>query len=226
MPRFFLLELFSGTSSFARAARAALPPGWHMKHFSLDIEARFKPTRLADILTWNHKQDLARFLRGRRSKDLVFVHASPPCTEYSVAKTVGRRNFKKADRIARRALRIIRSARPDYWTIENPRGFLQTRPFMKPYEHCRHVTSYCKYGRPFRKDTCIWSNLKGLRLPCCRKGSYCRAKRQFGRHRISAQAGTRHSGQRGSGHRENVYPLPRRLVQLLIREALRQHLYS
>jgi hypothetical protein len=49
---------------------------------------------------------------------------SPPCEEYSRAKTTGERDLKTADEIAKACLRLIDTLKPKYWVLENPTGLL------------------------------------------------------------------------------------------------------
>jgi site-specific DNA-cytosine methylase len=222
MPTLYLVELFSGSSSFAKGAQRALPVGWRLKLLSVDIHPKYNPTTCVDILKWTYKADIDEFLASRRTQDMVWGHSSPPCTQYSRAKTVGHRDLDQADAIAKRGLRILKYVKPDFFTIENPVGLLETRPFMQRYVKYMHLTSYCRFGKPFRKDTRIWTNVD-VDLPVCRSGSYCATRELYGKHPISAQAGTNDQvGTRGSGGGEKVYPLPTRLVTTLVRAGFEQ----
>jgi len=225
MPTFFLVELFAGSSSVAKTAGATIPYNWRFETHSVDINPKYNPTTATDILKWDYKPVLQAFLSKARPGDVVWVHASPPCTEYSKAKTTAPRNLALADSLVKRALRIISfcmklSANDQcfFWTVENPLGLLRTRGFMKRLESYRHTTSYCKWGTTYRKDTDIWTNVATPDLPVCRKGTYCRTKAKMRYHPVSAQSGD--SGKiLGSGPAENVYPLPEKLVASLVRSA-------
>ena len=93
MPR--VLELFSGTGSIGRAFERL---GWTVT--SLDINPKFEPTHVADILSWNFKL--------YRPGHFDFVWASPVCTQYSIARTCGPpRDLHAADRLVVRALEVI-----------------------------------------------------------------------------------------------------------------------
>ena len=95
-----------------------------------------------DILDWNYKS------LPPRSFD--FIWASPPCTEYSVAKTVGVRKLEEANTVVQRTLEIIAYFDPPRWTMENPQtGLLKNQPFMNnlPYDD----VDYCKHGMPYRQ---------------------------------------------------------------------------
>ena len=76
MPR--LLEVFCGTKSMGKAFEAL---GWEV--VSVDILASFDPTIVADIGTW----DPSIFPVGH----FAAIHASPPCTQYSAARTTAKR---------------------------------------------------------------------------------------------------------------------------------------
>ena len=227
---FFLIELFSGSSSVARAAKATLPSNWNFKVHSVDIHPHYNPTTTTDILKWDYQPAIQQFLASARPNDVIWVHASPPCTEFSKAKTTAPRDLPLADSLVKRTLRIIKYAKklaenrqPFYWSLENPVGLLRSRPYMQRLLPYRNTTSYCKWGKPFRKDTDIWTNVPDLDMPLCRKGTYCPEKEARGHHSTTAQSGPSSSGSRevaGSGAGENVYPLPKRLTSFIIRSAL------
>ena len=87
-----LLELFSGTQSVGRVAREL-----GMEVTSLD---RAMPADIqTDIMDWDYKMN--------QQHHFHIILASPPCTEYSRAKTVGERNIVQANQIVQRTLEII-----------------------------------------------------------------------------------------------------------------------
>jgi len=57
-----------------------------------------------------------------------FIWASPPCTEYSIARTTAKtpRNFALADAIVARTLEIINHLKPKGWMMENPAILIQS----------------------------------------------------------------------------------------------------
>ena len=152
MPR--LLELFSGTGSVGKEFDGEV--------VSVDI-AGDEPTHRADILEWDYTfYDPHHF-------DMVW--ASPPCTQYSKARTWARtpRDLEGADALVRKALDIIDYFRPRFWFVENPWGGL-----LRGREVVAHLpppkqTSYCMYGYPYQKHTAIWTNAAELELPVCNK---------------------------------------------------------
>lgn len=178
MPR--LLELFCGTKSVGRAFEAL---GWEV--VSVDIVASFNPTIVADIKTW----DPSCFPVGH----FAAVHASPPCTAYSAARTTAKtpRDLDGSDALVKKTMQIMEYYDPLIWIIENPwTGMLRKRPFMEPLEPRMRVISYCKYGLDYRKHTSIWTNLGQFwvsRPKCCSKEP-C-GKIVEGRHPATAQQG-------------------------------------
>jgi len=230
MPTFYLIELFSGTGSFGAAAKSeAQRKGYAFANLSVDIHPKYNPSTCVDIRAWDYKDAIDAFLPARPARaDVVWIHASPPCNEYSFAKTSHVRDLALADSLVKRALKIIRfavarsSPSAHFWTVENPVGLLHTRPFMQKLERFKNQTSYCKWGRPYRKNTHIWSNVP-LDLPNCQPGSYCSPKASLGHHPFRAQ---KRDSQTAAGKDQpaqkvqHLYALPRPLVQHILRSAL------
>ena len=61
---------------------------------SVDIDPRFSPDFCKDILDWEYW----RFRPGT----FTVIAASPPCTEYSRAKTLGWRDLEYSDRLVQK----------------------------------------------------------------------------------------------------------------------------
>ena len=148
-----LLELFSGTGSVGKVAKEL---GYDV--VSLDLKDANINT---DILNWDYKQ----FNRN----NFQIIWASPPCVEYSIAKTTGVRKIDYANSIVKKTIEIIRYFNPSVWFIENPQtGLLKHQEFMKDFDY--FDLDYCKYGFPYRKRTRIWTNLKTWTpKPLCKK---------------------------------------------------------
>jgi len=175
-----MLDVFAGTGSMARAFREL---GWET--LTVDLNARMAPDVCCDVIEWDYRQ----FPRDH----FDFVHASPPCTEYSRARTTAKtpRNLELADRLVEKALEIVAYFRPRAgYTVENPQtGLLKDRDVVAglPWVDA----TYCMYAPPgYRKCTRFWTNLAGFWFPkCCgRDGMRC----EFWdgrRHPCSAQRG-------------------------------------
>ena len=132
-----LLEMFSGTGAVGKVAAEM---GYTVVSLDRDMEATIK----TDIMNWDYQNF---------SKPMIdVIWASPPCTEYSRAKTCGIRDIEGANEIVKRTLDIIHYFKPKYWIIESPQtGLLKNQEMMNgiPFNDI----DYCKYGMPYRKRT-------------------------------------------------------------------------
>ena len=137
-----LLDLFSATGSVGDVFRQR---GYDV--ISVDIDKAFKPTIVANILTWEYK---SLWTKGY----FTVIASSPPCTEYSTAMTRRPRRYRIADCLVLESIDIVQHLAPLFWFMENPRkGHLKTRPFMQdiPYvdiEYCQF--SDWGYQKPTR----------------------------------------------------------------------------
>ena len=148
-----VMDLFSGTGSWRKEMTKK---GWNV--YSLDINPKaFEVDEIINILD---------YIPDKNKKFDVII-ASPPCTQYSKAKTRGIRDLELADSIVSKVLEIIDFYNPKYYLIENPQtGLLPKRPILKhlPYVDC----DYCRYGYSYRKRTRFWTNIP-LSLQLCEK---------------------------------------------------------
>ena len=156
-----VLELFSGTGSVGKCCKEL---GWDV--VSVDM-----------ILPADHKVDIMDFDYKQYDKDeFDIVWASPPCTNYSKAKTRGVRDIEGSNKIVLKTIEIIDYFDCEYWFIENPQtGLLKDQPFMKDFKYVD--CDYCMYGKPYRKRTRFWTNKKCDILMCNKEcGSFINGK--------------------------------------------------
>jgi len=149
------------------------------------------------------------------------IWCSPPCTEYSSAKTVGLRDLLNADQRVMAAIQIIKQLQPKVWILENPRGLLEKRDFMQEHANLKHTTTYCCYGFPYRKATNIWTNAPVVLKNCL--DCPCAYKQKHNRHAVTAQHGpTKHSDGTvtpGAHSQQNLYAVPAALVKHIVTAA-------
>ena len=149
-----LLELFKGSGSVEKAAKKL----GYKSVLSLDIEAKYTPDIVTDIMCWDYKE--------LPSDSFDVIWASPPCTYYCSMQNIvigvrGRTremlelNRQESDKIVQRVLDIISYFNPAYWFMENPHsGALKSRSVVAGIPYV--VGDYCKYNYPCRKRTCFW----------------------------------------------------------------------
>jgi len=201
-----LLELFSGTGSVG-AAFAAL--GWEVT--SLDVDVRCPADIHCDIFEF----DFSVWNPGHFDA----IWASPPCTEFSCARTKASRprDLEGADDLVQRTKDVICYLQPRVWWIENPdSGLLKSRAVLVDVPYLR--VDYCMYGAPYRKRTRLWTNVPArvANLLLCDKmcGSFAN-----GHHVATAQRGpSRRSLEEGARDRfsvDELHALPEALCMAL-----------
>ena len=158
-----VLELFSGTGSVGKVCKQL---DWDV--VSVDL-----------LLPADHQVDIMEFDYKQYPKDYFdIVWASPPCTQYSIAKTRGIRDIDGANKIVLKTIEIINYFNTEYWFIENPQtGKLKDQEFMKDLPFVDG--DYCMYGLPYRKRTRFWTNKECSLLLCDKNcGSFKNGKHE------------------------------------------------
>lgn len=156
------LELFAGTQSFSKGIKRLNSEN---ETVTVDLLNKYNPTHQCDILKWDYKQ--------YAPNTFSIIWCSPPCTEYSKAKSRGERNLEYADSLVKKCFEIIDYFKPAYWIIENVgTGLLVNRmENIKPGLN-KYFVDYCCYGKPYRKRTVLWSN-RELQLELCKGKGKC-----------------------------------------------------
>ena len=143
MPR--LLELYSGTGSMGKALNKL---GWKVE--SVDLRADFNPDICCDVLDFD-----VGMLEG---KPVDVVWASPPCTQYSCARTRAKtaRDLVGSDKLVQKVLDVATDLNSTYF-IENPHsGLLKTRTVVADCP--MQILDYCKYNALYRERTSVWTD--------------------------------------------------------------------
>lgn len=125
-----ILDLCGGTGSWSRPYALA---GYDVRLITLPAY---------DVLTYEPPENVWG------------IFAAPPCTEFSVLNCIAEPRKRDEDagmEIVNACLRIIEAAKPKWWALENPRGYLRKylgnpRMTFQPWE----------YGDPWTKATDIW----------------------------------------------------------------------
>ena len=199
MPR--LLELCSGTGSVGRAFTTR---GWDV--VSVDCDPVCNAVICCDLLELTAEQCLAR-------GQVDFLWASPPCTQYSIARTTGPpADLEAADRLVQKCLDLAAELGVGY-IMENPwTGKLKNRPVVQgiPMRTC----DYCMYGAPYRKRTALWTNTEftPARPLCTYNCGSCVGRKHLERAQRGSWAG---AGERRSQGLRTLYALPPALCEEL-----------
>lgn len=159
-----VLDLFSGLGGWSQAFKDR---GHDV--IMVDIEPKFKPDIVADIMTLEAK-DFERFGKF----DLIL--ASPPCDCFSVASVY--RHWKEGKptddktisriALAKHTFKLIDDLKPSFWVIENPMGMMRKVVGMPTFQ-----ISQCQYGRKVMKPTDLWAYLPGFVAKKCKPGADC-----------------------------------------------------
>lgn len=196
-----VLELFSGTASFSKAAA-------QLGHevFTIDVNSIFNPNLCKDILDLTSQEIIEQF--GYPD----FIWASPPCTTFSVAslkyywkdgKPLNEKTLKGIE-IVKKTIKLIQELNPKFFVIENPRGMLRKQDFMQILN--RTTVTYCQYGLQYQKATDLWHNLNSWQpKPVCSPKSPCHVRSPRG-----SQQGIQGVTRRPANHPDFSYVIDRK----------------
>ena len=180
-------------------------------YYTGDMHLQWKLGHQNDPKKWarSFRAHVAKVLGG--PIQIVGLWASPPCTEYSRAKTSTpycqkEAAFEEADKLIRFTLAIIfelaaeeaRKGNRLTWVLENPAGgYLARREVMAAWQF--FDVSYCMYGHQAQKHTRLWNNLSSDMVnrwvpKYCGDGDspQCEFKKQHGRHKRRATGRSPH----------------------------------
>ena len=200
-----LLELFSGTGSVGNVFKEH---GWDVVSLDRDMPADIS----TDILDWDYKNS------SYPPNYFDVIWASPPCTEYSIAKTKGVRNLELANSIVEQTLAIIEYYDPHIYFLENPQtGLLKHQTFMQGLDY--NDVDYCKYGMPYRKRTRLWNNCLPFASKKCNRDCEAMDEAMKKHIQVAQQSPTGAKAQWGDGHkfkRDELYMVPQALVEEIV----------
>lgn len=171
-----VLELFAGTRSIGKAfekrGHQVFSVEWNKDFENIDLYEDISKVTAEDIIEKFGYPDV--------------IWASPDCTTYSIAgishhrvknAETGNLNAvseyaKFCDKTNKHVLDLIRTLKPKYFFIENPRGGMRKMNFMKDLP--RYTVTYCQYGDTRMKPTDIWTNHPDPQFkPACKNGDPC-----------------------------------------------------
>jgi hypothetical protein len=204
-----LHELFSGSGSVGTPWREA----GHAV-LSIDIDGRFGAEIVQDILQVDY--------RALPTPDVIW--ASPPCEQYSIARSKAKRprNLTLADALASKAWEIIshfRALAPELlWFVENPDSSMLWKRAVSAEMHPQVRLDYCQYSGPgYRKRTRVATNALWVPRPLCDPNT-CPACVDR-KHVMSAQRGPsgRNDRRLDNCSVDQLHALPRELCEEILR---------
>ena len=153
----YYLDLCSGSQSMKNFNN-------NLKYISLDIEAKYEPHILINLLEWDYK----KYFKKNGKPD--FIWFSPPCNEYSVlnfARPDKIPDIEGSNKIVKKGLEIINFVNCPF-VIENPQtGSLKNQNILNEIPFTD--VDYCRYGFPYRKRTRLWNNINLKGKKCIKK---------------------------------------------------------
>lgn len=182
-----MLDLFSGLEGASKEFRER--EGWKVitiddgSNIDSEKHSNFNPTFEKNILEVKPK-DI--------KEDVNFVWASPPCTTFTIARCWDYWDNTGEDdkmvipqenetvngiRLVYHALYLIQKLDPEFWILENPRGYMRK---ILPRDPEGTIT-YCEYGHHLMKPTDLWGEIpNSFEFRMCSPGDDCHSNEERG----------------------------------------------
>jgi hypothetical protein len=216
-----VLDLCCGTISVSKALRLHHPS---TRIISFDVDPKCGLNIIDSnnefLLAFSDVRNIDQAELKREVEVCSFIWASPPCTQYSIARSYAKnpRDLEGADTIIVRAcMKIIECLRPDRWAMENPyTRLLKGREVVAPWERYLKRATSCMFGFPYKKETAIWANAH-VNLPAGPRLTPCDASRASGGRNYTEhdQKGVSGGYTPGQNTTNNLHRVPAGLVALL-----------
>jgi len=209
-----VLVLFSGVGTVEHVLRDAHPT---LEFISIDILPGKHLTHQIDVRDFCKEGGP---LFDMETGSVQVLWASPPCNPVSRANTTGTRDLAYATTMVECIIKVMDHLQPRVWYFENPLGLLGSLPVRQSFASWLLVVPQCRFGPPYRKDTCIWtSECKVLTQTGqtwrCARGSESVYKALTRKHQITAQGGPSKSGRPGAGGGKFIQQIPGKLTLAL-----------
>jgi hypothetical protein len=182
---------------------------WGYQVVGVDNDPRRNPDICSDILEWDYK---SAFQPGH----FAIITASPPCTEFSAAKTIGTRDLETAWKIVNRTLEIIEYLAPPIWWLETPQyGILGRSDQMK--EYARVDVDYCQFEETgYEKPTRFFGSAHLDALPsvkCDQRTCSSLLPEPAGAPNAHRKHRRSMGGSTGCAHKETAYHIPEGVIE-------------
>lgn len=149
--RAYILELFSGHGHVSSVGAKVL----RCPVVTVDMSREYSTPTICATLPRDNSlviSECARLYPGLSP----IIWASPPCQEYSTAKTRGERDLRAADACVEAVQTIAEALNARVVIVENPAtGMLVQRDVIK-FMPFHSKVNYCKYGTMYPKPTMLW----------------------------------------------------------------------
>jgi hypothetical protein len=170
----YVLELYSG---HGRSAQILSTFFGNCPIETVDYDAQSSATIIMDVTAWRNESH-GETLRNKHPGRKPVIFASPPCEEYSRAKTTASRDLSHADHCVDMVRKIATDLDAAFVFVENPStGLLPGRRVIESWTAESIEVCYCQYGFLYKKPTMIWVSapLTGMQPEMCPGATKCRS---------------------------------------------------